>query len=233
MKKTLTSTTSHSSILDAGSEKLLASKMMLPGSNRRIHSAHQASKATRENLTSGSTPETTMQSRTAPSSALLSGPTPSPDEDDHLTIKKLKTQHSQSSGSHPDSFYSSTSSSSNNYLRSSNTNSSCRPLRVWWWIRSAARCSWPIGQFYCQLRTTLLFCSYSRGYICCFRNCWATYQWPCRASYGRTGNNCRTSHGRTGNNCRASHGRIGNRCIEQSSSTLQRSSKHFSSTFSR
>ena len=95
MKKTLTSTT-------AGHEKLVALKMMLPSSNRKIHSihlAHQPSEATRENQTGGSTPEIAMQSRPAPSSAPVSGPTPSPDEDDHLTIKKLKTQHSHTSSS--------------------------------------------------------------------------------------------------------------------------------------
>ena len=32
------------------------------------------------------------------SAAMKSGPTPNPDEDDHLTIKRLKFQHSQSSG---------------------------------------------------------------------------------------------------------------------------------------
>ena len=92
MKKTLTSTTSPSSIPDAGNEKLVTSKMMLSSSNKRIHSihlAHQSSEATKENPTISSTLETAMQSRSAPS----------PDEDDHLTIKKLKTQHLQSSSS--------------------------------------------------------------------------------------------------------------------------------------
>ena len=39
-----------------------------------------------------------MQSRPDPSFAPVNGPAPSPDEDDHLTIKKLKTQHSHSLG---------------------------------------------------------------------------------------------------------------------------------------
>ena len=93
-KKTMTSIT-------AGNEKLVASKMMLPGSNRRIHSihsAHQSSEAIRENQAGGSTLETAMQSIPIPNSAPVSGPAPSPDEDDHLIIKKLKTQHLQSSG---------------------------------------------------------------------------------------------------------------------------------------
>ena len=91
MNKTLASTT-------VGNEKLAASKMMLLSSNRRIHSihsVHQPSEATRENPTSGSTPETVMQSRPTPSSTPVSGPAPSLDEDDHLTINKLKTQHLQ------------------------------------------------------------------------------------------------------------------------------------------
>ena len=75
--------------------------MMLPGSNRRIHLihwTHQLFDATRENPTCGSNLKIAMQSRPAPSSTPVSGPTPSPEEDDHLTIKKLKTQHSQNSG---------------------------------------------------------------------------------------------------------------------------------------
>ena len=95
MKKTLTSTT-------AGNEKLVASKIMLLGSNRRIHSihsTHQPSNATREHPTGCSTLETIMQSRPVPSSAPMNGPAPSPDEDDHFIIKKLKTQHLQSSSS--------------------------------------------------------------------------------------------------------------------------------------
>ena len=58
MKKTLTNTTSPSSIPDAGNEKLVESKMMFLGSNRRIHSihsTHQPSEATRENPIGGST----------------------------------------------------------------------------------------------------------------------------------------------------------------------------------
>ena len=93
VKKTLTSTT-------AGNERLMASKMMLPGSNRRIHSihlAHQPSNTTRENPTGDFTPEVAVQSRLVPNSAPVNGPASSPDEDDHLTIKKLKTQHLQSS----------------------------------------------------------------------------------------------------------------------------------------
>ena len=41
-----------------------------------------------------------MQSRLAPNSVIVSGPTRSCDEDNHLTIKKLRTQELQSSGSH-------------------------------------------------------------------------------------------------------------------------------------
>ena len=44
-----------------------------------------------------STPTTVA---TLPSAVLKSGPAPSPDEDDHLTIKKLKVQHSQGSDLH-------------------------------------------------------------------------------------------------------------------------------------
>ena len=47
-----------------------------------------------------SPPNIAQVSGLAPISALMSGYSPSPDEDDHITIKKLKTQHLQSSDLH-------------------------------------------------------------------------------------------------------------------------------------
>ena len=77
---------------------ILAKRVMtLPGSNRRIHlihEAHQPSDATKGNQTGSSTPASDTQSRSVLGSASSSGGiAPSLDEDDHLTIKKLKTQH--------------------------------------------------------------------------------------------------------------------------------------------
>ena len=50
--------------------------------------------------TNVSPPNAAQASGLAPSSTTMSGYPPSCDEDDHLTIKKLKTQHFQSSGPH-------------------------------------------------------------------------------------------------------------------------------------
>ena len=77
---------------------------MLPSSNRRIHSihaAHEPSDAIKENPIGSSAPKSDIQSRPIPISTPVSDDlAPSLDKDDYLTIKKLITQHSQSSGSH-------------------------------------------------------------------------------------------------------------------------------------
>ena len=93
--------------------------MTLPSSNRRIHSihkAHQPSDATKGNQTGSSTSTLDTQTRSVPESASSSGGiVPSLDEDDHLTIKKLKTQHVQSLSPHIlTPFYSFISPNSNN-----------------------------------------------------------------------------------------------------------------------